>query len=571
MLAAGLVTLRWLVLPEKGRAWLETTAGEALDTRVTIHGPLRPLVFSLRPGIAAQDVSLSPLPAHPDVPKVHAERLSVHFGLWDLLGGEISVKRVEARDAEVTFATNDEPALTPQAVGALLASILSDLPPDIRLRDVRLLAAGRGTKPQLSIEAADWRGCGGKLQLRGKWAGLPLEFSAIPLCDEAGRVELEDLRLALKESDLEGQLALDLRPTPVKLSGTLHSKTLRSIDLPGNSKAPAKDAPPEHSEPTHPNEELAIPLALLRDLDLDISFAADRLQVAGRDFSRLRTRLTSKKQSARLHLESLQLWKGGIEGTLSVNAAVTPAELNLALTVENMDLSIPFQGEGGSADASLELAAKGNTLSQAVASSHGNFRFVMDEARLRGDPLGPLGQNLFEMFFSGIKSKQSGTLLCTVVRSEIDHGVGRTQVVLDTPKTVIAGIGKVDLTHRSLDILLQPNSHSLSVGRVKTPIRVSGEFGNLKASVDLAKVTKQFGEAGLLFLANPLLAVVPFIQLGSGSDACQTTLSSQRIKAVGGRSVTDHAERAATNTFRKLLNMVPLPAVASPEKSVPAE
>ncbi|MFP8876215.1 MAG: AsmA family protein [Myxococcota bacterium] len=565
------MALRWLVLPEKGRAWLEATAGEALDTRLTIRGPLRPLVFSLRPGIAAQDVSLSPLPTHSGVPEVHARQLSVQFGLWDLLQGEVSVKRVQARDAEVTFATNDEPALTPRAVGALLASILADLPPDILLRDVRLLAAGRGPEPQLSIEAAAWRGCGGKLQLRGKWGGLPLEFSATPLCEEAGRVELEDLRLTLGESDLEGQLALDLRLAPVKLSATLHAQTLRSVDLPSNSKAPAKGLTPEHSEPIRPDLEAPISLALLQDLDLDVSLTADRLQLAGHDFSQLRTRLTSKKQSARLHLESLQFWKGDIKGTLSVNAAVTPAALDLALRVDNMDLSIPFQGEGGSSDASLTLAAKGNTLSQAVASSRGNFRFVMDEARLHGDPLGPLGQNLLTMFFSGLKPKQAGTVLCTVVRSEIEDGVGRTQVVLDTPQTVIAGIGKIDLPHRSLDILLQPSSHSLSIGRVKTPIRVSGKFGDLKVSIDVAKVTKQFGEAGLLFLANPLLAVVPFIELGSGSDACQTTLSSERIKTMGGGSVVDHAERAATQTFRKLLGMVPLPAVASPEKSVPAK
>ncbi|NRA08550.1 MAG: hypothetical protein HRU02_10345 [Myxococcales bacterium] len=566
-----MVAFQLLVVPEKGRAWLEAAGSEALDAQLTIRGPLRPLFFSLRPGITGKDVSLSPLPAHPDVPEVHARRLSVQFGLWDLLRGEVSVKRVQAHNAEVTFATSDEASLTPQDVGALLASILADLPPEIRLRDVRLLVAGRGPEPHFSIERAAWRGCGGKLQLRGKWAGLPLELSATPLCEESGRVELEDLRLTLGESDLEGRLALDLQPTPVKLSGTLHAKMLRSVDLPSDSKPRAEGAAPETPEPTHANAEVAIPLALLRDLDLDVSLTADRLQLAGRDLSGLRSHLTSKKRSALLRLESLQLWKGDIEGTLSLNAAVTPTESDLTLTVENMDLSIPFQGEGGSADASLTLAAKGDTLSQALASSNGNLRFVMDEVELRGDPLGPLGQNLFAMFFSGLKSKQSGTLLCTVVRSEIDHGVGRTQVVLDTPKTVIAGIGKIDLPQRSLDILLQPSSHSLSVGRVKTPIRVSGEFGNLKVSVDVSKVTKQFGEAGLLFLANPLLAIVPFIELGSGSDACQTTLSSERIKAINSGSLVDHAERATTQSFRKLLDLMPLPAVASPAKPAPAE
>ena len=550
-----------LDLPEKGRAWLEASAGEALDARLTIRGPLRPLIFSRRPGIAAHEVSLSPLPAHPDIPEVQARRVKVQFGLRDLLRGEVSVQRVQAHGAEVKFASSDQPAPTPQALGALFAAVVADLPPEIELSDVRLLAAGADQQPRLSIERAAWNGCGAALQLRGAWEGQSLEVSATPLCEDPRRVEFQDLRLELGESDLEGQLALDLRADPAKLSGTLHAKLLRSVDIPGSGDPPAKAATPAS----------AIPLAPLHDLDLDITLAADRLQVAGRDFSRLKTRLASTRGDTLLHLESLQLWKGDIEGTLRVNAAVAPTELDLALTVEDMDLSIPFHGEGGSADASLELAAKGSTLAQVVASSHGNLRFVMDEVRLRGDPLGPLGQNLFEMFFSGIKSKQSGTLLCTVVRSEIDHGVGRTQVVLDTPKTVIAGIGKVDLTHRSLDILFQPSSHSVSVGRVKTPIRVSGKFGNLKASVDVVKVTRQFGEAGLLFLANPLLAVVPFIELGSGSDACQTTLSSQRIKAVGGGSVVDHAGRAATNTFRKLLNMVPLPAVASPKKSVPAE
>jgi len=561
VLALGVEALRDWWLPGPGRAWLERAASEALDGELRIGGSLELLLSTSRPGLAARDVQLTRIPSHPDVPEIRAQDLSLRVSLWKLLGGEFSIETLDARAAEVTIPESSAPASSPRAFGAEVAGVLEALPPDIQLRNLRVTWEGRSPAADLVVEEAAWGGCGGKLRIIGSWAGHPLELDTQAHCPNSGVLALEALEIALGESDLHGQLRLDARSVPAKLSGTLDAETLVFADFTAGPASEPQAAP----DPT----DTALPRDLLHDLDLDVSLAARNLHGGGRDFTQLRAQLENTQGTSTLRLESLEIWNGELAGVLTVKANQTPATLDLSLHAEHLDLSIPLEGSGGRAYASLKLAARGDSLSDALASSAGELRFLMDETDLEGDPLGPLGQDLFGMIFTGLRDDQSGKLSCTVVRAEIHEGVGRTQVVLDTPKTVVAGIGEVDLAQGEVDIVLHPAPHNVSVGTIQTPIRVSGEFGNLHAALDVSRTAKQFGEAGLLFFANPLLAVLPFVNLGSGSDPCHKALASERIQALRKGNLIDHATQAATDSVKGLTSDVREKPPATPAVGAP--
>jgi len=567
VLALGVQAFRHAWLPGPGRAWLETAASEVLDGELRIGGSLQLLLSASQPGLAARDVHLTPVPSHPDVPEIHAQDLSLRVSLWKLLRGEFSIEQLKAQSAELIIADHSAPASSPKTFGAKVAAVLEDLPPDIQIEDLRVARRGAPPSAELVVEKAGWKGCGGDLQIRGAWAGRPLEVAARTRCPDSGVLALEGLKIGLGESDLRGQLRLDARSVPSKLSGALDADKLVVADLGGGTSSDPQAAPgqPPASRPAEP--EAALPLDLLHELDFDLSLAAQHLHSGDRDFTQLNVQLETTQGTGTLRLESQAIWNGTVEGVLQVKANETPTALDLSLHAEHLDLSIPLEGTGGRAYASLKLAARGDSLSAALAGSEGELRFVMDAAELDDDPLGPLGQDLFGMIFTGLRANQSGKLSCTVVRSEIHAGVGRTQVVLDTPKTVVAGIGEVDLAHGKVDIVLHPAPHNLSVGAIQTPIRVSGEFGNLHAALDVSRTAKQFGEAGLLFFANPLLAVLPFINLGSGSDPCQKALASERIQALRRGNLIDHATQAATASVQGLAEGAQKTPPATPEVS----
>jgi hypothetical protein len=59
----------------------------------------------------------------------------------------------------------------------------------------------------------------------------------------------------------------------------------------------------------------------------------------------------------------------------------------------------------------------------------------------------------------------------------------------------------------------------VSILVVRSPIHIVGSFANPDVSVDKGGLVRRLGSAALLGLINPLAALIPLVETGTGTDA----------------------------------------------------
>ena len=118
-----------------------------------------------------------------------------------------------------------------------------------------------------------------------------------------------------------------------------------------------------------------------------------------------------------------------------------------------------------------------------------------------------------------IKGDQSLPLECAVMDLKADHGVVTPKVALiDTPVTLILIDGNLSLASEALDLRLAAKPKNFSPFTVRSPIHVTGTFSDPQASPEGGPIAARvLGGVALAFI-NPLAAILPFIDPGSGAQ-----------------------------------------------------
>ncbi|HEX3141691.1 MAG TPA: AsmA family protein, partial [Rhizobacter sp.] len=94
--------------------------------------------------------------------------------------------------------------------------------------------------------------------------------------------------------------------------------------------------------------------------------------------------------------------------------------------------------------------------------------------------------------------------------------------------------GSVSLKDESLDLRLVVAPKDFSLMSLRSPLRVKGPFKAPHVSVEKGPIATKVGAAVLLSLLNPLAALIPFIDPGSGdSDADNCPQMLERAREAG--------------------------------------
>jgi uncharacterized protein involved in outer membrane biogenesis len=101
---------------------------------------------------------------------------------------------------------------------------------------------------------------------------------------------------------------------------------------------------------------------------------------------------------------------------------------------------------------------------------------------------------------------------------------------------VIWGEGGANLRQENLDLTIQGRPKELSVFATHLPVHIQGKFANPEISVDATETAARGAAAVLGGLVNPLIAILPFIEPGSGEDAPCAQLVQDAQKPNKGKS-----------------------------------
>ena len=382
----------------------------------------------------------------------------------------------------------------------------------------------------------------------------------------------------LGNSDLQGQLAFDRSQPVALLKGQLQSRVLDFDDLaplvglpeqprsaaalPQVAGSPAT-APRVVAAAARPSRKVLptaqIDLARLKAMNADVRYSAADITHA-RQLPLERMSLHIHLKDGALLLDPMQLGVAGgrLEGRLRIDGKTNPAAAEVKLDARSLELARLFPGfkltqaSFGKIHGEIDLKGRGNSAAAMLGTSSGNVALLMGRGQISNLLLefaGLDGAEIIKFMFGGDRNVQ---IRCAATAFDVKDGLMNTRAfVLDTADTVIYGSGAVSLAQESLDLTLRPYPKDASILSLRSPLKVSGDFGKPKAGVDKGALAGRAGLALALGAVNPLLAFAATIETGPGRDTdCTAALR----------------EAAAPEAAARISATAPAPPASSPQQ-----
>lgn len=403
------------------------------------------------------------------------------------------------------------------AVGATRARIEGTLAEPVLLQGVDLAVAVSG--PDLAavlgpfgfpVPRTPAYGLSGRLTRRGTaWA-------------------LDGLKGRLGDSDVAGDVALDLGPERPLVRADLTSLRLAADDFAGlTGAAPkgGKDYPrkaPGRMLPAQP-----INLDRLRATDMILDITARKIEAPYLPLDNLKAHAELK--AGRLTIEPLSLGMAGgtVAGGLTLDGQRDQPAVRTDLRLQRLELKRFFQGTpfardmGGTLGGRIELSGHGASTADLLATSNGHLALAAAGGRISNLLVKGLETDILETLGIVLTGSAPIAFNCIVGDFGAERGVLTARaLVIDTDDALITGRAAVNLGRETLDLTLSGDPKSLNLFSTNLPVHVTGTFRKPEIAVESAETVARSGAAiALGLLLSPFAALLPFIEPGTNEDA----------------------------------------------------
>lgn len=340
-------------------------------------------------------------------------------------------------------------------------------------------------------------------------------------------IEVKDLKGKIGDSDLGGHVRVDLSSEKPRLTGDIHSKLLDSKDIAtlfGARLNPESDQRPKGR--LLPNTP--IPADRLDSAEINIRFVGQTIKAP--NF------LPLEAVTADIHLEkgrlrvdplSFAIAGGTIFGRLQLEKQADMPGMAVHATIRNIALKSFFRETkmmdltSGIVGGSIDLAGSGVNLADILGSGNGRLTLAMTGGALHPLIVEAIGLDIAEVLGVLLTPKiTSVPIRCLLGDISLNQGVGKIEgLVVDTTDSTIWAEGGMDLKDERLAIRIHAIPKDVSLLSVNAPIAISGTFADPRLQLDSAKTA---GKGGVVEFVgrfiNPLLAFLPFFDLGLGED-----------------------------------------------------
>jgi len=341
-------------------------------------------------------------------------------------------------------------------------------------------------------------------------------------------------------SDIAGSLQVETGRKRPYLTAKLHSKKLDFSDL-----GPLVGAPSSRSSvpvDTPPPGRL-LPVTPFRTdrwnrMNADVTLKADSIK---RDKSLpindLSTRLQLRDAVLTLNPLKLGIAGGTLDGSVKLDGSQSPIRAETELKVRRFKIAELFptfdlnKTSIGQVDGIVRLQGRGESVAAMLGSANGHVAMLVDGGEISKLMMETVSLHLLEMLQLKIAGDEAIKLHCGIADFEVKKGVMQAStVLLDTAISRINATGDIDLGEEALDLTLTAKTKKLSLVALRTPIRVTGSFSTPNVEIDKGKLAVRGLGAIALGVVNPLLALLPLVDTGSGKDSdCGRLLNEAKV------------------------------------------
>jgi AsmA protein len=279
-------------------------------------------------------------------------------------------------------------------------------------------------------------------------------------------------------------------------------------------------------------------------VDAEVSLKAAAIHADKLPLENLETRLSLKDSV--LTLDPLDVGVAGgrltavivLDGSkqpIAAHAKLRARKIQIGQLVPGADLS---DSSIGQINGEFDLTGQGNSVGRMLATSNGKLGLIVARGQISRLMMEKAGLHLWEILQLKVTGDKLVKLRCAVGDFDVKDGILQTQaLVFDTEITTILGTGSIDLAQERLDLTLNQKTKDSSPLAVRSPIHVRGTFAQPEVSVDKGIIAARALGALALGAVNPLLALIPLIDLGPGgdSDCRQLIIDARALPRTGKR------------------------------------
>lgn len=354
---------------------------------------------------------------------------------------------------------------------------------------------------------------------------------------EHERWRYENFSGQVGDSDLAGDVEIDVAGERPRLTANLLSKRLDFDDLAGFVGAPPKTGGEESANAEQ--KALAAKLAAkptvlpdtpynlgkLRAMDADVRWKAQRINAPSLPLDDMDAHLLLDDGLLRLEPLNFGVAGGDIRSTVRMDARRPQIATTLNASLRRVQLGKLFpdaklaEQAAGGISGDIRLSGTGNSIAAMLGSSNGDVSLGMGRGHIGNLLMELAGLDIAEsvkFLFSGDKQIP---LRCAFADFGVRNGTMQSRALaFDTTDTLVIGEGTVDLKQERLNLLLRPRPKDISILALRSPLRIGGSFKDPSFRPDF----KALGLRGAiaLTLANiaPPAALLATIETGPGKD-----------------------------------------------------
>lgn len=350
------------------------------------------------------------------------------------------------------------------------------------------------------------------------------------------------------ESDIAGSVEVDTGGKRPALKADLVSRLLDLDDLGpligarSGSVQAAKEAAPAETASMTPAKARVLPDQPFKtgrwdSVDAEVTLQAKTIRRAGElPLEDLDTHLGLRDSVLTLDPLKFGVAGGYLDAVISLDgrqdpikaqAKVRARKIQIAKLMPNTD---PQTASIGQINGEFDLAGTGNSVGRMLATSAGKLKLVVMRGEISRLMMEKSGLHLWEILQLKITGDRLVKLRCAIAEFNVKDGIMDTEaLVFDTEVTTLFGTGNIDLAQEKIDLTFNQITKETSLLALRSPIHLRGTFAQPEAGVDKGRVATRAAGALALGFVNPLLALLPLIDAGPGSDSdCRQLIREAR-------------------------------------------
>ncbi|WP_116810465.1 AsmA family protein [Steroidobacter cummioxidans] len=360
------------------------------------------------------------------------------------------------------------------------------------------------------------------------------------------------------QSDIAGDLTVDASRKRPTITGDLHSRQLRLVDLApalgskpatagslqAKSDAPkaattagAKQAKKDPNARLFPTSHLQVDR--VRAMDADVRFQAGTIDAGSVPLQKVAFHVQLDDGLLTVSPFEFQMPQGALSGTARIDARGKIPQTKLDIRIKDVQLD-QLKGKKPDAQPPLEgvihgraiIEGPGDSVHSLMAGADGRVSLILPSGEVNAALAELTGINVARGLGLLLKGNDDkAPIRCGVAQFEVKDGTMRADnVVFDTQDVRITTRGEVRLGPEELDLSIKGEPKKLRIARLRTPVEVNGHLLDPSIGVNVGKVAGQGAVAAAIgVVLTPLAAIIAFVDPGlAENENCAALLDSAK-------------------------------------------